>query len=226
MTICAEKRVILGWSGNLRERRGPGAYCRQPHSVISPQELLENVKSARKKGIYTSVSIVVTRCNRWKLILTMLGAACYRASVLQVGASMPEGIKVLAYVQFGTLYFEVMRNEIPNLEDWAARDINGRPIPYIDNPVDYYRWMPCLTQEKFPAYLEKVLKIGIEQAEFDGFLLDNCLGSACYCPRCVAKFREYLTAHYDPADFGLSNFRFAAPPSEAACAAPSGKIRS
>lgn len=130
-----------------------------------------------------------------------------------------EGIKVLAYVQFGTLYFEVMRNEIPDLEDWAARDINGRPIPYVDDPVDYYRWMPCLTQEAFPAYLEKVLKIGIEQADFDGFLLDNCLGSACFCPRCVARFREYLADHYDPADFGLPNFRFAAPPSEAACAA-------
>ena len=51
LTICAEKRVILGWSGNLRERRGPGAYCHQPHSVISPQELLENVKSARKDFI-------------------------------------------------------------------------------------------------------------------------------------------------------------------------------
>ena len=130
-----------------------------------------------------------------------------------------EGIKVLAYVQFGTLYFEVMRNEIPDLEDWAALDINGRPIPYIDDPVDYYRWMPCLTQEKYPAYLEKVLKIGIEQADFDGFLLDNCLGSACYCPRCVSKFREYLAENYDPADFGLPNFRYVAPPSEEACAA-------
>ena len=75
----------------------PGIFSfrRLTHSVIGPRELLEKVRAARMKGIYTSVSIAVTSINRWEIIPTMLVAACYRASALQVGACMPEGRALL-----------------------------------------------------------------------------------------------------------------------------------
>ena len=128
--------------------------------------------------------------------------------------------RVLAYVQFGSLYFEHLKYEIPDVEDWAAKRPDGTPIPYIDDDFFYYRWMPCLTQEKYLQYLEKILSIGMEENLFDGFLLDNCLGSACHCPRCKAKFREYLRENCNAEEFGLPGFDFVEPPSEKACQAP------
>ena len=137
-----------------------------------------------------------------------------------VGYCRKYGIRTLAYVQFGSLYFEHMKYEIDDVEDWAAKRPDGTPIPYIDDDSFYYRWMPCLTQEKYLQYLEKILSIGIEQGDFDGFLLDNCLGSPCYCPRCKAKFREYLKANCNAQEFGLPGFDFVEPPTEEACQAP------
>ncbi len=129
-------------------------------------------------------------------------------------------IRTLGYVQFGSLYFEHLKYEIPDVEDWAAKRPDGTPVPYIDDDSFYYRWMPCLTQEKYLQYLENILTIGIREGKFDGFLLDNCLGSACYCPRCKAKFREYLRENCCAEEFGLPGFDFVEPPTEEACQAP------
>lgn len=129
-------------------------------------------------------------------------------------------IRTIGYVQFGSLYFEHMKYEIPDVEDWAAKRPDGSVIPYIDDDSFYYRWMPCLTAEKYLEYLEKILAIGIKEGGFEGFLLDNCLGSACYCPRCKAKFREYLEKNYKAEEFGLPGFAYVEPPSQEACEAP------
>ena len=129
-------------------------------------------------------------------------------------------IRTLGYVQYGSLYFEHMKYEVPDLEDWAAKRPDGTPIPYIDDDSFYYRWMPCPSQSKYLDYLEKILDIGINEGKFDGFLLDNCLGSACYCPRCKALFREYLKEHCNAEEFGLPGFDHVEPPTDEACEAP------
>ncbi|MBR2364739.1 MAG: hypothetical protein IKA79_06020 [Lentisphaeria bacterium] len=137
-----------------------------------------------------------------------------------VGYCRKYNIRTLGYVQYGSLYFEHLKYEIPNLEDWAAKRSDGTPTPYIDDDSFYYRWMPCPSQDKYLDYLEKILDIGMEEGDFDGFLLDNCLGSACYCPRCKAKFREYLKKNCKAEEFGLPGFDFVEPPTEEACEAP------
>jgi hypothetical protein len=119
------------------------------------------------------------------------------------------GIKVLAYVQFGTLYYETMQNEVPDLEDWAAIDQHGEKYIYQGFPNSYYRWIPCINNQAFEEYLKKVIRIALVDGDFDGILYDNCFVPPCYCSRCQAKFREYLSKVADPVkDLGLPSVEY------------------
>ncbi len=125
------------------------------------------------------------------------------------------GIKVLAYIQYSTLYYEFMEREIPDLENWAAKDEHGNFIPYV-MASNYFRWMPCTTSKDYISYLKNIIRIASEGKCFDGVMFDNCYAVHCYCPRCLKKFREYLKENYDPAEFGLPDFEHVRFPSEAA----------
>ena len=112
------------------------------------------------------------------------------------------GIRVLAYVQFSTLYYETMLAEIPDLADWAAIDENGRKRTY-HGPA-YYRWRPCINAPGFEPYLKKVVAIALGEGGFDGIMFDNCDAPPCHCPRCAALFRKHLAEIPDPENrFGL-----------------------
>lgn len=120
------------------------------------------------------------------------------------------GIRALAYVQFATLYYEVMQNEVPDLADWAAVDENGRKRTY---GTSYFRWMPCINAPGFEPYLKKVVKIALTEGGFDGIMFDNCFAPACYCPRCAALFRDYLAKEPNlESRFGIPTAAHVLPP--------------
>ena len=120
------------------------------------------------------------------------------------------GVRVLAYVQFSTLYYEMMLDEIPDLADWAALDENGERGCW--NGV-YYRWLPCINAPGFEPYLEKVIRIALAEGGFDGVMLDNAFVKPCYCPRCRALFREHLAKVPEPERrFGLPSVAHVEPP--------------
>ncbi len=120
-------------------------------------------------------------------------------------------IRVLAYVQFSTLYYEIMSAEVPNLADWAAVDSKGNKITYYGNA--YYRWMPCITAPGFEPYLKKVIKIALQEGGFDGIMFDNCGAPACHCDRCAALFREHLASIPNPEErFGIPTVDHVLPP--------------
>lgn len=102
-------------------------------------------------------------------------------------------IHVLAYVQYATLYYEIMLEEIPDLADWAAVDENGKKKIYGS---EYYRWQPCESHPDFEKYLQKVITIALTEGDFDGIMFDNAWGAPCYCPRCRKLFREHLAATF------------------------------
>ncbi|MDD4789470.1 MAG: hypothetical protein PHO07_20055 [Pirellulales bacterium] len=121
------------------------------------------------------------------------------------------GIRVLAYVQFSTLYYETMLAEIPDLADWAAIDENGRKRTY-HGPA-YYRWRPCINAPGFEPYLKKVVAIALGEGGFDGIMFDNCDAPPCHCPRCAALFRKHLAEIPDPENrFGLPTVAHVLPP--------------
>ena len=86
------------------------------------------------------------------------------------------GIRVFAYVQYSTLYSETMEEEIPDLESWAARDEHGGFVPYI-NESNYFRWMPCVNNPDFIAYLKKIIRIAADAKCFDAVL--DCSATIC-----------------------------------------------
>ena len=115
-------------------------------------------------------------------------------------------VRVLAYVQYMTLYYEVMKDEIPDLETWAAIDENGKRAFY--GSTDYFRWLPCEGNPKFEENLKKVIRIALTDGGFDGLMFDNAWGERCYCERCTKAFREYLEKKCDPfGRLGIPSFR-------------------
>ena len=120
------------------------------------------------------------------------------------------GIKILAYTQFSTLYYETMLEEVPNLEEWAAIDESGNKRLWNGN---YYRWLPCINSPDFEAYLKKVIRIALTEGGFDGIMFDNYFAATCYCPRCAGLFKEYLSTIPDPENrFGISGIKHVRPP--------------
>ena len=129
------------------------------------------------------------------------------------------GIKVLAYVQYSTLYPEIMREEIPDLDSWAALDSRGNKIPYNFEPSQYFRWMPCVNNPDFQAYLRKIIMIAVSEKVFDGILFDNCHAARCYCPLCRELFKSRLKEKCSPEGFGLRSFENIECPPEIVCQA-------
>jgi len=112
------------------------------------------------------------------------------------------GVKTLAYVQFGSLYPELMRREIPEIDDWCGRDIDGHPNTYFSN---YFRWMPCLTCRAWEDYLKRMCTIALTEGEFDGIMFDNVFDIPCHCKRCEGEFRKWIKRVPDPERrFGLA----------------------
>ena len=116
------------------------------------------------------------------------------------------GVKVLGYCQLNSLYYEAMLEEVPDLEKWVARRIDGGIDTYADC---YYRWAPCIESREFIGYLKKVIRYGIEEIGLDGFHFDNSYARDCHCERCQNAFRDWLTANIaNPRETcGLDNFR-------------------
>ncbi len=99
------------------------------------------------------------------------------------------GVEVIGYIQLGTLNYETLLDEIPNLKEWIAVDTNGKPLTYGSH---YYRWRPCLESREFIEYYKKVLLYGLKHVGLDGFHFDGSRVRECYCDKCLASFRKYL----------------------------------
>lgn len=104
-------------------------------------------------------------------------------------ACRKHGITVLAYIQYSSLYPEIMRREIPNLIDWCQLDQYGKPQTYLDS---YWRWIPCPNRPGFLDYMDGIIRRIVSSGEFDGVMFDNTLNYPCYCPECRAAFSKHL----------------------------------
>ena len=116
------------------------------------------------------------------------------------------GVKALAYVQFGTLYPEIMRKEIPNIDSWAGYDKDGKNNLYGSQ---YFRWMPCLNSREWQEYIKRMCTIALTEGGFDGIMFDNIFDVPCYCARCEKEFRKYLAAIPEPEKrFGFDDLSY------------------
>ena len=97
------------------------------------------------------------------------------------------GISVLGYMSMGSIYTENITREIPDVKDMLVIDHNGKYHPTLFD--QYYRPRPCYNNDKYLAYLKKVIKYGIEEVGLDGFHFDNSTFTFCYCDNCQKKFK-------------------------------------
>jgi len=116
------------------------------------------------------------------------------------------GVKALAYVQFATVYQEMMKKEVPDIDTWASVGLDGEKNTYNAVPDCYYRWLPCLNCREWEDYLKRMCTIALTDGGFDGIMFDNVFGMPCYCPRCERLFREHLMSIKNPSErFGMDD---------------------
>ena len=116
------------------------------------------------------------------------------------------GVRVLGYCTFSTVFYETMKDEVPDLETWPCITQEGKPMIYYRQ---YYRWRPCREGREYMEYFKKVVSYGLRHVGLDGFHFDNSMVNLCFCERCQAAFRTWLAEHVkDPRSAcGLEHFR-------------------
>lgn len=134
------------------------------------------------------------------------------------------GIHALAYVQFSTLYPEIMKGEIPQVEEWQAIGMDGRPVLW--KPETYYRTIPCIHCGEWEDYIKEICRIALEDGGFDGIMFDNAFSSYCCCERCQRSFKDYLDSLSDKKErFGFDDLSGFALPNRFAEFNFTGEIR-
>lgn len=128
------------------------------------------------------------------------------------------GIKVLLYVQMGSLFMETFLKEISQARDWLSMDPEGKPIAFGRVVSSYHRLVPCKSNPGFIEYIKKVFRKALVEFQGDGIHLDNLslYPNACYCQICEKKFKEYLSKKYTKEEaqelFGFHDFSYLDPP--------------
>jgi len=103
-----------------------------------------------------------------------------------------EGIKVFAYIQYGTIMPETIFAEEPEAVEWKRMDWHhhhdGHPYEYGEQ---YWRVKPCASHDSFRKYLLRCVDKAVEIGA-DGVWIDNLNSDGCHCDACQKAFREYL----------------------------------
>jgi Beta-galactosidase len=116
------------------------------------------------------------------------------------------GIKVGLYMG-GTMFTETLYRELPRAQSWEQRNQDNHWVPY---GLQTFRHYACPNEPAYRAYLERILKIGVEQLHADQIVFDNLMlqpePDSCRCPRCQKAFREYLRGKYSTREAVMRRF--------------------
>ncbi len=127
-----------------------------------------------------------------------------------IAGAHQRGLRVLGYTQGGSLYYETLLEEQPELRDWVARQRDGSLQTWGGS---YYRWRPCLTSSAYLDYMDQVVRVGLGELELDGLHFDNSYYRHCWCARCAERFRQWLAQRDDLEDrLGLTTAAHVLPP--------------
>jgi len=111
------------------------------------------------------------------------------------------GLMVQLYVQVGTLQYETLLAERPDMRDWAQVDDRGEPITLVYGHQPF-RWYPCFNRPGYWDYLEGIVRLAVGEFGADAIGFDNITTaeepSVCHCDRCRDAFRAFLARKYRP----------------------------
>jgi hypothetical protein len=127
------------------------------------------------------------------------------------------GLKVGGYVG-ATMAYETFFAEEPDARNWIQTDEFGRPLYYNNDQT--FRYVACRNNPGYRAFVEKVLRLGVEDMKLDLIHFDQMSWwpepYSCRCKYCQAEFHEFLRARYTDqqrtARYGFSLLDHLAPP--------------
>jgi len=128
------------------------------------------------------------------------------------------GIRVGGYIG-STMGYETFFAEEPAARDWMQVDEFGKPIYY--NQEQTFRYSACRNNPGYKAFVERLLRLGIEDIKLDLIHFDQMQWWAeplsCRCKYCKEQFLKFLQARYrDPQKthlrFGFGDLSHMAPP--------------
>jgi hypothetical protein len=127
------------------------------------------------------------------------------------------GIRVGGYVG-STMMYETFFLEEPAARSWVQIDENGKPACYT--PEQSFRYAACRNNPGYQAFIEKVLRLGVQDLKLDMIHFDQMHWWAeprsCRCEFCRDRFRQWLEAKYSrsarPPRFGFDRFEGILPP--------------
>ena len=106
------------------------------------------------------------------------------------------GMRVGGYVG-SSMMGETFYSEEPEARNWEQIDERGRPIYYHDQT---FRHAACRNNPGYRAFLQKVLRLGIQDLKLDLIHFDQVAWWAepwsCHCRYCQEGFRAFLRKRY------------------------------
>ncbi|MCX6624115.1 MAG: beta-galactosidase trimerization domain-containing protein [Acidobacteria bacterium] len=113
------------------------------------------------------------------------------------------GLKVGGYIG-ATLFYETLFAEEPGSSDWKQVNEQGQAMYYSYSGGQTFRYTACRNNPGYHRFLEKVMRLGVEDIGLDLIHFDQMEGWAepdsCRCRHCAEQFRQYLRARYTDAE--------------------------
>lgn len=167
---------------------------------------LERTEPVARKLKELGVNLVIT--NLHKGMGLQAEAEDIDATRRFTGFAHKHGIRVGGYVG-ASMFYETFFHEEPGAREWIQVDERGHPIYY--NPAQTFRYMACRNNPGYHAFLQKVMRLGIQDIKLDLIHFDQMEWwpepLSCRCPHCRDQFREFLRSRYQP-DRALERFGF------------------
>lgn len=122
------------------------------------------------------------------------------------------GLRVGAYVDSGTLFWEPLFQEEPSAKDWIVLDANGKPQTYHDQ---LYRYWRNRNHPEAEAYYRQVVRFAVEEMQADLLHFDNYFSEQGTDAESTRRFRNYLVGAFSPSQLtqmGIERPETAQPP--------------
>ncbi len=170
--------------------------------------MAERSEQAAHKLSEAGVNLVVTNLHKGAGLATE--AEDIDATRRFTAFAHKHGVRVGGYVG-STMMYETFFLEEPGARDWMQVDENGRPMYYGHAGDQTFRYVACRNNPGYKAFIEKVLRLGIQDIKLDLIHFDQMYQWAepksCRCRYCTERFSRWLQERY-PAGSRKARFGF------------------
>jgi hypothetical protein len=109
-----------------------------------------------------------------------------------------------------TLYYESLREEAPECENWAMLDADGDPVTYGQQN---WRYRACKNNSDYRVFIKKVIHKAVVECQADMLHFDNVFTEpfSCYCRHCSEGFQKHILTKYPNPEQRYQRFGYRQP---------------